>query len=73
MYKYKCLNPIAKFGLDHFTREYVQVEELEEADALLSAVQPCTIWSCRRIYIPLPGREPESTTFPWESVRSRGL
>ena len=26
MYKYKCLNPIAKFGLDHFTREYVQVE-----------------------------------------------
>ena len=35
MYKYKCLNPIAKFGLDHFTREYVQVEELEEADALL--------------------------------------
>ena len=35
MYKYKCLNPIAKFGQDHFTREYVQVEELEEADALL--------------------------------------
>ena len=35
MYKYKCLNPIAKFGLDHFTREYKEVEELEEADAIL--------------------------------------
>ena len=35
MYKYKCLNPIAKFGLDHFTREYAQVEEMEEADAVL--------------------------------------
>ncbi len=35
MYKYKCLNPIAKFGLDHFTREYKEVEEIEEADALL--------------------------------------
>ena len=32
MYKYKCLNPIAKFGLDHFTREYKEVEELEEAE-----------------------------------------
>ena len=35
MYKYKCLNPIAKFGLDHFTREYKEVEELDEADAIL--------------------------------------
>ena len=35
MYKYKCLNPIAKFGLDHFTREYKEVEELEETDAIL--------------------------------------
>lgn len=35
MYKYKCLNPIAKFGLDHFTREYAQVEEIGEADAIL--------------------------------------
>ena len=30
MYKYKCLNPIAKFGLNHFTREYKEVEELFE-------------------------------------------
>ena len=35
MYKYKCLNPIAKFGLDHFTREYKEVEELEEAEKAL--------------------------------------
>lgn len=35
MYKYKCLNPIAQFGLDHFTTDYVQTEELEEADAVL--------------------------------------
>lgn len=35
MYQYKCMNQIAQFGLDHFTREYAQVEDMEEADALL--------------------------------------
>ena len=35
MYRYKCLNQIAQTGLDQFTRDYVQVEEIEEADALL--------------------------------------
>lgn len=35
MYKYKCLNPIAEFGLSHFTKQYQQVEELREADAIL--------------------------------------
>ncbi|MCI8598488.1 MAG: phosphoglycerate dehydrogenase [Lachnospiraceae bacterium] len=35
MYKYKCLNPIAKFGLDHFNRDYMEVDEIEEADAIL--------------------------------------
>ncbi len=35
MYKYKCLNPIAKLGLDHFTRDYMQVDDIEEADAVL--------------------------------------
>lgn len=35
MYQYKCMNQIAKFGLDHFTRDYAEVEEIEEADALL--------------------------------------
>lgn len=35
MYQYKCMNQIAKVGLDHFTNEYKQVEELEDADAML--------------------------------------
>lgn len=35
MYKYECLNQIAQFGLNHFTKEYEQVEELSEADAVL--------------------------------------
>ncbi len=35
MFQYKCLNPIAQFGLDHFTRDYVQVEDMGEADAVL--------------------------------------
>ncbi len=35
MYKYKCLNPIARFGLDHFTRDYKEVEDLDETDAIL--------------------------------------
>ncbi len=35
MYQYKCLNQIAQTGLDQFTRDYAQTEELEEADAVL--------------------------------------
>ena len=35
MYHYKCMNQIAKTGLDEFSRDYAQVEEMEEADALV--------------------------------------
>ena len=35
MYQYKCMNQIAQFGLNHFTEEYQQTENLEDADALL--------------------------------------
>ena len=35
MYTYKCLNPIAKVGLDHFSAGYKQVEENEKADIIL--------------------------------------
>ena len=35
MYHYKCMNRIAKTGLDEFSRDYAQVEEMEEADALV--------------------------------------
>ena len=35
MYHYKCMNQIAKTGLDEFRRDYAQVEEIEEADALV--------------------------------------
>ena len=35
MYQYKCMNQIAQFGLDHFTEDYQQTENMEEADALL--------------------------------------
>jgi Phosphoglycerate dehydrogenase and related dehydrogenases len=35
MYKYHCLNPIAKVGLNKFTSEYVEVEEVTEAEAVL--------------------------------------
>lgn len=35
MYQYKCMNQIAQFGLDHFTENYKQTENMEEADALL--------------------------------------
>jgi D-3-phosphoglycerate dehydrogenase len=35
MYKYKCLNPIAKFGLDHFNDNYEQMEDVQGADAIL--------------------------------------
>ena len=35
MYQYKCLNPIAQVGLDSFTAEYTQTEDLNQADAIL--------------------------------------
>jgi len=35
MYKYFCLNPIAKVGLDRFTAEYKKADAVEEADGVL--------------------------------------
>ena len=35
MFHYYCLNPIASFGLDHFSKEYEASEEMGEADAIL--------------------------------------
>ncbi len=35
MYKYKCLNPIAKIGLNNFPDTYEKVEENESADVIL--------------------------------------
>lgn len=35
MYKYHCLNPIAKVGLDRFTPDYTKTNEIMEADGIL--------------------------------------
>ena len=35
MFQYKCLNPIADCGLSQFDAKYKQVEELQDADAVL--------------------------------------
>ncbi len=35
MYKYKCLNPIAKIGLNNFTDEYQVVDNVDDADGIL--------------------------------------
>lgn len=35
MYKYSCLNPIAQVGLDNFTTDYRQVDNTDDADAIL--------------------------------------
>ena len=35
MYKYHCLNPIAQVGLNQFKDEYVAVEQIDDADAVL--------------------------------------
>ncbi|MBR5420532.1 MAG: phosphoglycerate dehydrogenase [Lachnospiraceae bacterium] len=34
-YKYHCLNPIAKVGLDNFDAQYEKCEDVNEADAIL--------------------------------------
>ena len=35
MFKYHCLNPIAKVGLDQLDQNYANTENAEEADAIL--------------------------------------
>ncbi len=35
MFKYNCLNNIAKVGLDHFDKNYVAVDDLKDADCCL--------------------------------------
>ncbi len=35
MFKYKCLNPIAKVGLNNFTDQYQTVENVDDADGIL--------------------------------------
>ena len=35
MFKYHCLNPIAKVGLDQLDENYVNTDNAEEADAIL--------------------------------------
>ena len=35
MFQYKCLNPISKVGLSIFDENYKEVEDLQEADAVL--------------------------------------
>lgn len=35
MYRYYCLNPIAQIGIDEFDIKYAQINQVEEADAIL--------------------------------------
>lgn len=35
MFKYKCLNPIAKVGLNNFTDQYQAVDNIDDADGIL--------------------------------------
>ena len=35
MYKYKCMNPIAKIGLNNFTDEYQTVDNVDDAEGIL--------------------------------------
>ena len=34
-YRYRCLNPIAKIGLNRFTEDYIQTDATQEAQAIL--------------------------------------
>ena len=34
-YRYRCLNPIAKIGLNRFTEDYIQTDTTQEAQAIL--------------------------------------
>ncbi len=35
MFKYNCLNPIAKVGLDNFSNNYIRCDDLKDADCVL--------------------------------------
>ena len=44
MYKYKCLNPIAKIGLNNFTDKYEAVDNVDDAEGILVEVPTCWKW-----------------------------
>ena len=35
MFQYKCMNPIAKVGLNNFTDQYTAVDNVDDADGIL--------------------------------------
>ena len=35
MFKYKCLNPIAKIGLNNFSSNFQSVDNVDDADGIL--------------------------------------
>ena len=35
MYKYKCMNPIAKIGLNNFSDQYEAVDNVDDAEGIL--------------------------------------
>ena len=68
MFKYHCLNPIAKVGLDGFTEEYVKTEDIGEADGILVRSA-----SMHDIFWRWPGPEQASIISLWINVHPRVL
>ena len=48
MFKYHCLNPIAKVGLDQLDENYVNTENAEEADAIWTEADQITDAEARK-------------------------
>ena len=71
MYHYKCMNQIAKTGLDEFSRDYAQVEEMEEADALVVRSAALHDTEFPKNLKAIAGREQASIISPWENARKR--
>ena len=38
MYNYKCLNPIAKIGLNNFNDQYQAVDNVDDAEGILQEI-----------------------------------
>ena len=52
MFQYHCLNPIAGVELQILMKTISRVKAWREPMRFSSEVQPCTVWSCRKVFLP---------------------
>lgn len=71
MYKYHCLNPIARVGLDRFTPDYTKTNEVTEADGILVRSASMHEMELPDIFWRWRGQVRVSIIYRWRNARKR--